>query len=89
MAGQGTPAVIADQEPGRPGGRTSILTRQRADHAGLDRLINRAWVNRERGGTAYMMILPASRQSGRSADTLPSRTVMLSVATHRRPHPQR
>jgi len=46
MAGQGTPAVIADQEPGRPGGRTSILTRQRADHAGLDRLISRAWVNR-------------------------------------------
>src|SRR4051794_41295260 len=40
--GASTAETIADQPVARLGGRTSILARQRADHARLDRLMARA-----------------------------------------------
>jgi hypothetical protein len=48
----------------------------------------RAEVVQVRRGVVHVGPFVTNRQSGRSADTLPSRMVMLSVATHRRPHQQ-
>ena len=52
-------ATIADQSLERLGGRTSILARQRADHARLDRLMARARVTVQEGGIAHQVALRA------------------------------
>src|SRR5215218_836152 len=52
-------ATIADQSLERLGGRTSILARQRADHARLDRLMARARTTVEQGGIAHQVALRA------------------------------
>ena len=57
MTGAG--ATIADQTLEELGGRTSILARQRADHARLDRLMARARETVETGGIAHQVALRA------------------------------
>ena len=52
-------ATIADQSLERLGGRTSILARQRADHARLDRLMARARTTVQEGGIAHQVALRA------------------------------
>jgi len=52
-------ATIADQSLERLGGRTSILARQRADHARLDRLMARARTTAQEGGIAHQVALRA------------------------------
>lgn len=59
MAADESPASIADQDLAQLGGRTSILSRQRADHARLDRLMDRSRETGERGGTAHAVALRA------------------------------
>jgi hemerythrin superfamily protein len=51
--------TIADQILGQLAGRTSILARQRADHARLDRLMARARETVETGGVAHQVALRA------------------------------
>jgi hypothetical protein len=53
------PRTIADQSVAQMGGRTSILTRQRADHEELHRLIGRARATREQGGVEHARTLRA------------------------------
>jgi hypothetical protein len=55
----GAGATIADQTLPELAGRTSILARQRADHARLDRLIARARETAEAGGIAHQVALRA------------------------------
>jgi hemerythrin superfamily protein len=50
---------IADQELTQLGGRRSILARQRADHARLHRLMDRARETEARGGNAHAVALRA------------------------------
>jgi hypothetical protein len=52
-------ASIADQTVEQLGGRTSILARQRADHARLDRLMARARETEAVGGAAHAVALRA------------------------------
>ena len=52
-------ATIADQSLERLGGRTSVLARQRADHARLDRLMARARTTVQEGGIAHQVALRA------------------------------
>jgi hemerythrin superfamily protein len=52
-------ATIADQTVEQLGGRTSILARQRADHARLDRLMQRARDTEKQGGVAHQVALRA------------------------------
>jgi hemerythrin superfamily protein len=54
-----TPRTIADQPLAQLGGRTSILARQRADHARLDELMDRARATEATGGTAHAVALRA------------------------------
>jgi hemerythrin superfamily protein len=59
-AATGASATIADQSRDELGGRTSILARQRADHARLDRLVARARETAdEAGGKAHQVALRA------------------------------
>jgi hemerythrin superfamily protein len=51
--------TIADQTLEQLGGRTSILARQRADHARLDRLMARARSTADTGGVAHQVALRA------------------------------
>ena len=51
--------TIADQELSQLGGRSSILARQRADHARLDRLMARARDTVDTGGVAHQVALRA------------------------------
>jgi hemerythrin superfamily protein len=51
--------TIADQTLSQLGGRSSILARQRADHAQLDRLMARARETVETGGVAHQVALRA------------------------------
>jgi hemerythrin superfamily protein len=51
--------TIANQSVAQMGGRTSILTRQRADHERLHHLIARARVTREQGGVEHARTLRA------------------------------
>jgi hemerythrin superfamily protein len=57
--GASTAETIADQPVARLGGRTSILARQRADHARLDRLMARARATADDGGIAHQVALRA------------------------------
>lgn len=50
---------IADQTVAQLGGRTSILARQRADHARLARLIARARATEAHGGIVHAVVLRA------------------------------
>jgi hemerythrin superfamily protein len=50
-----TPPTIADQTLAELDGRTSILARQRADHARLDRLMARARATTDAGGLAHQV----------------------------------
>ena len=50
---------IADQTVEQMGGRSSILARQRADHARLDRLMDQARRTVETGGVAHQVVLRA------------------------------
>jgi len=52
-------ASIADQTVDQLGGRTSILARQRADHARLNRLMARARETEAEGGIAHAVALRA------------------------------
>jgi hemerythrin superfamily protein len=58
----GTGATIADQTLEELAGRISILARQRADHARLDRLIAQARKTAETGGIAHQVTLRALAQ---------------------------
>ena len=58
-AATGATATIADQSTEELGGRTSILARQRADHARLERLMARARQTAEAGGIAHQVALRA------------------------------
>jgi hemerythrin superfamily protein len=51
--------TIADQSLDQLGGRSSILARQRADHARLDRLMQRARATEAEGGIAHQVALRA------------------------------
>jgi hypothetical protein len=59
MTGSAQPASIADQTLAQLGGRTSILARQRADHARLDRLMARARATEDRDPRAHAVALRA------------------------------
>lgn len=54
--------TIADQTLEQLAGRTSILARQRADHARLDRIMARARETVETGGVAHQVALRAVAQ---------------------------
>jgi hypothetical protein len=54
-----TPCSVADQTIADLGGRTSILSRQRADHQRLDRLMRRARETAAEGGPAHAVALRA------------------------------
>ena len=51
--------TIAHQSVEQLGGRSSILARQRADHARLDRLMDRARATRAAGGREHAVALRA------------------------------
>jgi hypothetical protein len=59
MAVTSTSATIGDQSLAKLGGRASILARQRADHARLDRLMARARETAAAGGIAHQVALRA------------------------------
>jgi len=59
MTGAATTPTIADQTLDELGGPLSILTRQRADHAKLDRLMARARASEAEGGPAHAAALRA------------------------------
>jgi hemerythrin superfamily protein len=59
VTGSEGPRSIAVQSVGELGGPTSLLTRQRADHARLDRLMAQAWVTEAGGGRAHQVALRA------------------------------
>lgn len=59
MTASGSLPSLAGQSVAQLGGRTSILARQRADHARLDRLMARARATERTGGVAHAVALRA------------------------------
>jgi hemerythrin superfamily protein len=59
MTGSDDGAMIAHQSLEQLGGRASILVKQRADHARLDRLMDRARATRAAGGREHAVALRA------------------------------
>src|SRR3954447_16865159 len=59
MAGPDDGGTIAHQSVEQLGGRSSILAKQRADHARLDRLMDRARATRAAGGREHAAALRA------------------------------